>query len=273
MCSACFQRRPDRAFTAGAGLAGRLASPPDWLDGFIAQLAGAYSPARACQLITALGRLLGEDGQAAHPQALIERARWPGRSMGPLARGLETFFTANGLALPTDHAEQLAAGRRQRRIDGVPGPLRPAVDGFAGSMLAARQRARRAGTRPRSDHTIETALATVRDLALFLADGRGKQDWALADVHDIEAFLATLPRGRKRRLTVLRQFFRFARARKVILADPARDLDAREPRGFTGRTLRLDEQRELFGRWTTGGDAHPARGAAGDPRAAPRRFR
>jgi site-specific recombinase XerD len=257
MCSACFQRRPDRAFTAGAGLASRLASPPDWLDGFIAHLAGAYSPARACQLITALGRLLDQDGQPAHPQALIERARWPGRSMGPLARGLETFFTANGLALLTDHAEQLAFGRRQRRIDAVPGPLRPAADGFADSMLAARQRARRAGTRPRSDHTIETALATVRDLALFLADGRGKQDWALADVHDVEAFLATLPRARKRRLTVLRQFFRFARARKVILADPARDLDAREPRGFTGRTLRLDEQRELFGRWTTGSDAHP----------------
>jgi site-specific recombinase XerD len=258
MCSACFQRRPDRAFTAGAGLAARLASPPDWLDGFIAHLAGAYSPARACQLITALGRLLDEDGQPAqHPQALIERARRPGRSMGPLARGLETFFTANGLALPTDHAEKLAAGRRQRRIDAVPGPLRPAVDGFAGSMIAARQRARRAGTRPRSDHTIETALATVRDLARFLADGRGKQDWALADVHDVEAFLATLPRARKRRLTVLRQFFRFARARKVILADPSRDLDAREPRGFTGRTLCLDEQRELFRRWTTGGDAHP----------------
>ena len=232
MCSACFQRRPDRAFTAGAGLAGRLASPPDWLDGFIAHLAGSYSPSRACQLITALGRLL-EDGQPAHPQALIERARWPGpgRSMGPLARGLETFFTGHGLALPANHAEQLAAGRRQRRIDAVPGPLRPAVDGFAGSMLAARERARRAGTRPRSDHTIETALATMRDLALFLAVERGKQDWALADVHDIEAFLAVLSRARKRRLTVLRQFFRFARARKVILADPARDLAAREPRG------------------------------------------
>ena len=48
MCSACFQRRPDRAFVAGAGLAARLASPPDWLDGFTAHLAGAYSPARAC---------------------------------------------------------------------------------------------------------------------------------------------------------------------------------------------------------------------------------
>ena len=257
MCSACWQKRPDRPFVAGAGLAARLAGPPDWLDGFIAHLASSYSPSRASQLITVLGRLLEEDGQPGHPQALLERARWQGRSMGPLARSLETFFTDHGLALPTDHAGQLAAGRRQRRVDAVPALLRPAVDGFACWMLAARERARRAGTRPRSDHTIEAALATMRDLALFLDAERGKQDWALADVHDIEAFLATLPRGRRRRLTVLRQFFRFARSRKIILADPARDLTAREPRGFTGQTLILGRQRELFRRWTTGGDAHP----------------
>jgi integrase len=257
MCSACWQSRPDRPFVAGAGLAARLSSPPGWLDKFIAHLAGSYSPGRATSLVTSLGRLLEEDGQSGHPQALLERARWLGRSMGPLARSLETFFTEHGLALPTDHAGQLAAGRRQRRIDAVPGPLRPAVDGFASSMLAARVRAHRAGTRPRSDHTIEAALATMRDLALFLDAERGKQDWALADVHDIEAFLATLPRARKRRLTVLRQFFRFARSRKIILANPARDLTAREPRGFAGQTLVLDKQRELFRRWTTGQDAHP----------------
>ena len=46
---------------------------------------------------------------------------------------------------------------------------------------------------------------------MFLDRDRGKHDWALVDVHDIEAFLATLPKARKRRLTVLRQFFRFAR--------------------------------------------------------------
>jgi site-specific recombinase XerD len=257
MCPACFQRRPDRAFVAGAGLAGRLASPPDWLEGFTAHLAGAYSPARACQLITALGRLLDEDGQPAHPQALIERARWPGRSMDPPARSLEIFFTEHGLALPTDHAEQLAAARRQSRVDAVPGPLRPAAAGFASFMLASRERARRAGTRPRSDHTIEAALSTTRDLALFLAGERGKQDWALADVHDVEAFLALLPRGRKRRLTVLRQFFRFARGRKVILADPTAGLSARMPRGFTGQTILLDQQRGLFRRWAAGADAHP----------------
>jgi hypothetical protein len=35
----------------------------------------------------------------------------------------------------------------------------------------------------------------VRDLARFLAGRQGKRDWALADVHDIEAFLAALPKA------------------------------------------------------------------------------
>jgi integrase len=257
LCSACWQRHPDRPFVAGANLAARLAGPPDWLDGLVTYLAGAYSPGRACTMITALGRLLDDSEQPCHPRALLERARRPGRSMGPLARSLEVFFTEHGLALPTDHAEQLAAGRRQRRLDAVPAPLRPAVAGFAASMLRARERARRAGTRPRADRTIEIALTTMRDLALFLDHERGKQDWALAGVHDIEAFLGTLPRRRKRRLTVLRQFFRFARDRKIILADPTRGLAAAGPRGFTGRTVPLARQRELFRRWTTGAAVHP----------------
>jgi site-specific recombinase XerD len=177
--------------------------------------------------------------------------------MGSLARALEDYFTAEGLALPTDQAERLAAGRRQRRIDAVPAPLRPAAARFCEHMLTARQRSRRAGTRPRTDHTIETALATVRDLARFLAGRRGKHDWALADVHDIEAFLATLPKARKRRLTVLRQFFRVARTHKIILADPTWTLAAAAHCGFTGQTIALDQQRALFRRWTTNPDAHP----------------
>ena len=128
----------------------------------------------ACTMITELGRLL-DDEQPNHPQTLLERARRPGRSMGSLARALEDYFTAEGLALPTDQAERLAAGRRQRRINAVPAPLRPAAARFCEYMLAARQRARRAGTRPRTDHTIETALAIVRDLAVFLARRRASR--------------------------------------------------------------------------------------------------
>src|SRR6266566_2711359 len=138
-----------------------------------------------------------------------------------------------------------------------PGPPRPAAEAFGTFMLRARERALRAGTRPRAEETIETALATVRDLGRFMDGDLGKRDWALVDVHDIEAFLATLPKARKRRLTVLGQFFRFARTQKVMLVDPTRGLSARQPAGFTGQTVLLERQRELFRRWTAGPDAHP----------------
>ncbi|MFI8503467.1 hypothetical protein ACIGFK_33890 [Streptomyces sp. NPDC085524] len=49
---------------------------------------------------------------------------------------------------------------------------------------------------PRTDSTIEAALAIVRDLALFLAGERGTEDLALTDVHDLEAFLASSPKAR-----------------------------------------------------------------------------
>jgi site-specific recombinase XerC len=179
--------------------------------------------------------------------------------MGSLARALEDFFTDHRLAIATDQAERLAATRRRRRIDAAPGPLRPAVAGFAGFLLQARERARRAGTRPRSDHTIEAALATVRDLARFLDSHRGKRDWALVDVGDLEAFLATLPKARKRRLTGLRQFFAVAKAQRLVLVDPTRGLHAKQPNGFVGQTVDLAQQRRLFRCWTTTDDpaVHP----------------
>ncbi|MEU2957160.1 integrase [Streptomyces xanthochromogenes] len=159
--------------------------------------------------------------------------------------------------MATDQAERLAAGRRQRRILAVPDPLRPAVEAFADFMIRSRERSRRAGTLPRTDATIETALAIVRDLSVFLAGERGKRDWALTDVHDLEAFLAGTLKARKRRLVVLGQFFRFARSRKIVLIDPAQGLTARGPSGFTGATLTLDQQRVLFRRWTTDPAVHP----------------
>jgi site-specific recombinase XerD len=240
----------------GEHLAARLEHPPAWLDEFIAHVAEVYSPARACNVLTALGRLL-LDAHPNHPQALLDRARRPGRSLGPLARSLEGFFTERGLAMPTDHAAQLAAGRRCRRIDAVPVRLRPAVASFTESLLTARARARRAGTLPRSDRTIDVALATLRDLALFVNRERGKQDWSTVDVADIEGFLNLQPNNRPRRLTVLRQYFRFARTNRVVLIDPTRGLERNQPKGFRGRTLTIDQQRLLFRRWTTDPTIHP----------------
>ncbi|MFE9859077.1 hypothetical protein [Streptomyces sp. NPDC005780] len=123
--------------------------------------------------------------------------------------------------------------------------------------MRARERALKTGTLPRTDSTIEAALAIVRNLARFLTGTRNKQDWALTDVHDVEAFLATMPKARQRRLVVLRQFFRFARARKIVLIDPTRGVKAKGPSGFSGTTVAVDQQRQLFRRWTTGTDAHP----------------
>ncbi|MER5615462.1 integrase [Streptomyces sp. NPDC002215] len=256
LCSACWQRHPDRPFVRAEHLIAELDNPPDWLQDFTTDLAAKYSVGRACTMITSLGRLL-RDGQPNLPQSVLERSRRPGRSMGSLARALETFFTTRGLAMATDQAERLAAGRRRRRILAVPDPLRPSVEAFADFMIRSRERSRRAGTLPRTDATIEAALAIVRDLALFLAGERGKRDWALTDVHDLEAFLASSPKARKRRLVVLGQFFRFARSQKFVLVDPARGLTARGPSGFTGATLTLDQQRVLFRRWTTDPAVHP----------------
>lgn len=257
MCSACWQKHPDRPFVAGENLANRLVDPPVWLSDFIAELAASHCVGRSCQMIGVLGRILGDE-HPNHPQAVLERARQPGRSMGSLARALEQYFTQRGLALPTDQTQHLAAGRRQRRVDAVPEPLRPAVADFSTSMLQARERARRAGTRPRADGTIESAIAGVRDFAQYLLNHRGKDDWSVVDVHDVEAFLAAHPRMRGRHLSVLRQFFKFARNNRVVLVDPTRGIPPNRDRAFSGRTLTIDDQRVLFRRWTgTDGDVHP----------------
>jgi site-specific recombinase XerD len=256
MCAACWQRHPDRPFVRVAGLITTLDEPPAWLADFAAHIAGPYSPARAAVLITKLGQLL-TDGGRTHPPALIERARHDGRSMGSLAKALQDFFTINGLALPTDQDARLAAGRRRRRLNAVPAPLKPAVERFAGHLLAMRERARRAGTRPRADTTIEHRLSTMRDFAQHLTATSAKTDWATINVYDVEAFLQTAPALRRSRLSVLRQFFRFARTQHIVLIDPTRELHAHDPRGFRGTTVDLATQRRLFRRWTTSSDAHP----------------
>ncbi|MET9243028.1 hypothetical protein [Nonomuraea sp. NPDC003709] len=123
-------------------------------------------------------------------------------------------------------------------------------------LLRSRERARRAGTLPRADVTLDIKLSTLRDLAQHVST-RGKQDWALADVHDIEAFLAAQPKNRPRRLQITRQFFRFAKSHKMILIDPTDGLSAKAPKGFIGKALTLDQQRHLFQRWTTDPAVHP----------------
>lgn len=261
-CSNCWQRNPRRAFVRGESLAAELGESPPWLDGFVDHVAHCYSPPRAAALISKLAGLL-TDGHSSHPQALLERSRSPGRSMGSLARALEAFFSAHSLAVPTNQADVLAAGRRRRRIAAVPIPLRPAVADYATAVLDEKTRARRLRIRPKSDSTIESSLSIVRDLSRFLSL-RSKSDWALTTRTDIEEFLASLNSGnRQRTMTGLRPFFRWARSHKLVLVDPCQGIGLRQPRGFSGATLPVTRQQQLLRRWVNDIDVHPHEALAG----------
>lgn len=262
LCDTCWQQDPARLPGQAERLAARLADPPPWLSDFAAHAAARHCTGRTSLMISCLGRLLAEPGTAT-PQAILEKASRAGRSAGTLARALEDFFTDAGLAFPADHATRREAARRQRRLGETPEPLRPAIARYAAARYTAQQRSRRAGTRPRSDRTLTDELAILRDLARFLAGERGKTAWATAQPADLEAFLARRPASRSRRLSIMRSFFRWARASHLILADPAAGLAARQPRGYHPRTLAVAEQRRLFRRWTTDPDIHPHEALAG----------
>lgn len=254
MCSRCWQRDPDRPTKRAQNLLRELADPPDWLFDF-AEFAGErHCAPRACTMLTRLSRLL-VDGQSAHPQAILERSRQPGRSAGTLARTLEEFFVARGLAFGLGQEARLAQGRRDRRIDAVPETFRPLVAHYGADLVAAQQRARRVGTHPRSDSTIESSLALVRDFALFLVQRVLKRDWATAEMADVEAFLVLQPANRSRRLGALRAFFRFARKKRLVLVDPTKGIPLAKRGAFRGEVLAPDEQRRLFRRWATEDEA------------------
>ena len=256
VCLRCWTRSPTRPITQAVNLMAALDNPPEWLVRFAEFATDRHCVARACVMVSAIGRL-AVDGECAHPQAMLERSRRPGRSAGTLARTLEEFLVGERLAFGLDQEARLAHGRRQRRVDGAPEPFRPAVRAFAEHLVRSQERARRAGTLPRADITIEQTIALIRDLARFVTGERAKNDWAAVDVADVEAFLGDQPSNRRRRLQAAGQFFRWARKNKIVLVDPTRDLPGAPRRGFTGQTLSLGEQRRLFRRWRTDPDVHP----------------
>ena len=145
--------------------------------------------------------------------------------------------------------------------------FRAAAASFSDAQLHDRDRARRAGTRPRTDRTLEINLTAVRDLARYLAASRpAVTGWQLTAASDVEAFLATIasPANRARQLHALRVFFRWARSHRIILADPARGLRPSSNIPFHGRLLSAAEQRQLLRRWTADAETlHPHEPAAG----------
>jgi integrase len=268
LCPRCYQTDPAMVDNCAARLAGTLGYPPEWLTGFAGYLAARLSPTRAVALLHQLPAVLAAGGNA--PAAVLTAARTPGPdrpAASALARALEAFFTSSRLALPADTAAQAAQARRSRRIAETPAVFRAATAAFGEAQLQARDRARRAGTRPRADRTLEINLTAVRDLARYLAISRPAiTGWELVASGDVEAFLATIasPAGRARQLHALHGFFRWARSQHLILADPARGLRPSSNIAFHGRLLSAAEQRQLLRRWTAGAASlHPHEPAAG----------
>jgi site-specific recombinase XerD len=259
-CSRCYQNDPALVQRCAEKLAAQMDPEPQWWAGFGAFLATRVAVTRAVSMLHRLAvALAGLPG--ASPTAVLEAVRRPGPAVGELARALETYFVKSGLALALDTTAQAATNRRTRRIAEIPDQFRSLATAFDAHQLQSRERARRVGTKPRSDRTLEINLAAIRDLTRYLSTHRpAVTDWTLVGTGDVEAFLAgvTNPANRARQLHALQGFFRFARQHRHILADPTRRLNANSNMPFRGQVLEPTRQRDLFHRWTHATtDLHP----------------
>jgi site-specific recombinase XerC len=256
LCNACYQRDPARVGVWVQGAEDRLGERcPDWFGAFARWLLERSATGVSVRHLRRVERALnaGLERPAALIAAVSDGGR-SGRSPGDTARLLEAFLVDRGLVLAGDERGRLAQRRRARRIERCPEPLRPAAERYAAWLLSGRERARRIGEQPLTDHTIEQRLAVLAALATHL-DRDGVHDWATCSRAHIEAFLTT-GRDRGFRLAALRDFFHFARRQRICLTDPTAGLIHRPARGFRGRTLARGEQARLLRRWA-GGDCHP----------------
>ena len=239
-CSRCYQNDPALVHRCAESLAVRLNPEPNWWIGFGKFLAERAAATRAVSMLHRLATDLDRIGTAT-PTAVLEAIRNPGPAVGELARALEAYFVESGLALALDTTAQAAAERRSRRLAEITDQFHPLAAAFDTHQLQSRERARRSGTKPRSDRTLEINLAAIRDLARYLIVHRpAVTDWTLVDTGDVEAFLASItnPSNRARHLHALQGFFRFARQKRHILADPTRRLNANSNTPFHGRGAR-----------------------------------
>lgn len=241
-------------------LAAGMEPPPAWWFGFGEFLAARVAVTRAVSMLHRLAAVLHRHpGQS--PTTVLEEVRKPGPAIGELARSLEAYLVETGLALPLDTVARAATTRRTRRLAETPACFRSLATEFDAHQIASRERARRSGTQPRSDRTLEINLAAIRDLGRWLGQNRpAVTDWTMVEVGDVEAFLAAIvnPSNRARNLHALQVFFRYARARRRILTDPTRSLNANSNKPFHGEVLDQNCQRELFRRWSGDtADLHP----------------
>lgn len=217
---------------------------PDWFAPLAEDLTDRCAPGVAAEHLRKVERLLN-DGHR-EPGTVVDGLRVDGRSPGATARLVDEFFVRTGLGGHLDEQTRRAQERRHRRLARVPVSLRPAVAAFAGHLLDSRRRATLVGHGALSDVTVDARLADLAALARELAE-RGITDWSAVSTADLEGFVST---NTGSRLASCRAFFTFARRRKLILIDPTRALTRKRPRGFSGRVVSLDQQRQLLRRWT-----------------------
>ncbi|MEW2160099.1 hypothetical protein AB0950_33265 [Streptomyces sp. NPDC007189] len=204
--------------TRAAGWARRMPHTPLWWDAFTAHLKTHRHTFYAADALTHAARLVIDTGTA-DPHTLLTHSA---RTSPWLSRPLTDFFHAHRLLdTPNGTKNPQAAARRERRIQAVPAPLRPAVRAFADALVAQRHNAERLGLRPNQLKTIEIRLDTVRDLALHI-HAQGHPSWASVNVTDLEAFLARNPARRASWLAGLRQFLSHAHRTGLILHNPRR---------------------------------------------------
>lgn len=244
LCSRCYQRDPGRIPTWTTGALRRLdkAAPP-WFAPLAEDLATRCAPPVAAEHLRKVERLLQQ--RVLDPAAVIAALRLPGRSPGATARLVDEFFTRTHLGTHLDEVPRRTEQRRTRRLDRLPDSLRPAVKAFTDYLIHSRDRAALVGAAGLADATIEARIADLAVLGEHLTR-RGITDWAAVGAEDIETFVTA---NIGSRLASCRAFFAFARRRKLILVNPTGGITHKPPRGFAGRVLSPDQQRQLLRRW------------------------
>ncbi|MEW2371438.1 hypothetical protein AB0940_19055 [Streptomyces sp. NPDC006656] len=127
-----------------------MPSRPAWWDAFTAHLGTHRNIFYGADAVAHTARLV-IDTSGTDPHGLLAEAR---RTRPWLSRLLADFFhTHELLDAPTDIQSMRADARRERRIEAVPAPLRPAVRAFAEVLLDRRENAERLGLRPNQPKT------------------------------------------------------------------------------------------------------------------------
>jgi hypothetical protein len=246
LCNRCNQADTDRPFRYAASLARRMQPAPAWWSPLVEFAAARFHPGGTVAVLRETGRLLIADPTVT-PRQLSQLSH--AQLSATTDRVLTAFFIDRGLVLLRDDPQQRAATRRASYLAGIPEPLSKAVAEFNRIQMSEQDRRRRTGRRTLSDITIESRLRILRDLAAHLLTQRQVTGWAEVTTTDLESFLARTPAARHQQTYLMRRFFAWAKARKLVLTNPTRGLTLGPQPAFTGIVLELAMQRKLFARW------------------------